>query len=100
MFATIAGFISLGVWIYLLLARGAFWRIKRSIARGSVSGKISGLIAIIVPARNEAAVVGRSLRSLLDQTCSESLHIFLINDASTDSTAEIARQTAASAGKD
>jgi hopene-associated glycosyltransferase HpnB len=100
MLTTVAGFISLGVWIYLLLARGAFWRIQRSIAPESVSGKISGLIAIIVPARNEAAVVARSLRSLLDQTCSESLHIFLVNDASTDSTAEIARQIAASAGKD
>src|SRR5436305_1894225 len=100
MLATIAGFISLGVWIYLLLGRGAFWRIKRSIAPESVSGKIQGLVAIIVPARNEAAVVGQSLRSLLAQSCSESLHIFLVNDASTDSTAEIARQTAALAGKD
>jgi hopene-associated glycosyltransferase HpnB len=96
---TLAGFISLSIWIYLLFARGMFWRVRRSMAPESIPAKIQGLIAVIVPARNEAEVVGRSLRSLLDQTCSESLHIFLVNDASTDSTVEIARREAASTGK-
>jgi hopene-associated glycosyltransferase HpnB len=54
---------------------------------------------VIIPARNEAGVLAKSLRSLLDQSCSEFLHIFVVNDSSTDSTAEIAREAAASAGK-
>ena len=56
-------------------------------------------MAVIVPARNEAEVIGANIRSLLNQTCSESLHIFLVDDGSTDATAHIASQTAALAGK-
>lgn len=54
---------------------------------------------MIVPARNEAEVIGESILSLLNQTCSESLHIFLVDDGSTDSTAHIAQQAAALARK-
>jgi hopene-associated glycosyltransferase HpnB len=99
MLTTIAGLVSLLIWVYLLLARGAFWQVRRGIAPESVSNKIQGLMAVIIPARNEAAVVGESILSLLSQTCSESLHIFLVNDGSTDSTVQIALQTAALAGK-
>ncbi len=57
------------------------------------------MVAVIVPARNEAEVIGESILSLLNQTCIESLHIFLVDDGSTDSTSEIARQTAALSGQ-
>ena len=99
MLTTIAGLVSLLIWLYLLLARGSFWQIGRWIAPESVSNKIQGLVAVIIPARNEAAVVGESILSLLSQSCSESLHIFLVDDGSTDSTAQIAHQTATLAGK-
>ena len=99
MLTTVAGFLSLLIWAYLLLARGAFWQTGRCLAPESVSTRIPGLVAVIVPARNEAEVVGESIRSLLNQSCSESLHIFLVDDGSTDSTAHIAFQTAALAGK-
>jgi hopene-associated glycosyltransferase HpnB len=99
MLTTIAGLVSLLIWAYLLLARGAFWQVRRWTAPESVSNKIQGLVAVIIPARNEAAVVGESILSLLNQSCRESLHIFLVNDGSTDSTAQIAHQTAALAGK-
>jgi hopene-associated glycosyltransferase HpnB len=99
MLTTIAGLVSLLIWAYLLLARGAFWQVRRWTAPESVSNKIQGLVAVIIPARNEAAVVGESILSLLNQSCRESLHIFLVNDGSTDSTVQIAHQTAALAGK-
>src|SRR5258708_846799 len=98
MLTTVAGSTSLLIWAYLLLARGGFWRIT-STGPECVSREIEGPIAVIVPARNEAGVVGKSISSLLNQTCIKSLHIFLVNDGSTDSTAEIARRTVASAGK-
>ncbi|HEV3041639.1 MAG TPA: glycosyltransferase [Candidatus Angelobacter sp.] len=99
MLTTIAGLISLLIWIYLLAARGEFWRVRHLIPPESGPGKIQGTVAVIIPARNEAGVLAKSLRSLLDQSCSEFLHIFVVNDSSTDSTAEIAREAAASAGK-
>ena len=99
MLTTIAGLISLLIWTYLLLARGAFWQTGRCTAPESGSEKVRGLIAVIVPARNEAEFIGKSILSLLNQTCSESLHIFLVDDGSIDSTAQIADQTASLAGK-
>ncbi len=99
MTATISGSVSLLIWAYLLLAHGRFWQIRRHIADQRVHDKIQHRIAVVVPARNEAEVVRRSVSSLLNQTCSKALHVFLVDDASTDSTAEIARDTAASAGQ-
>ena len=56
----------------------------------------SGLIAAIIPARNEAGVVGEAVSSLLQQSCADSIRIFVIDDSSADGTAEAARQAAAS----
>lgn len=47
----------------------------------------------MVPARNEADVIGQTITSLLGQH-SDSLHIFLVDDGSSDETAEIARKAA------
>ena len=51
-------------------------------------------IAVIIPARNEADVIGRAVASLLQQTCAEQLHIFVVDDNSTDRTADVVRQMA------
>ena len=51
-------------------------------------------IAVIIPARNEADVIGRAVASLLRQTCAEQLHIFVVDDNSTDRTADVVRQMA------
>ncbi len=95
----VAGFVCLLIWAYLLLAHGRFWQVCRHIASPREPAKVCDRIAVVIPARNEAEVVGRSIGSLLNQTCSEFLHVFLVDDASTDSTAQIARETAASKGK-
>jgi len=99
MTGAIAGFVNLLIWAYLLLAHGKFWRVQRPAANQRVPAIIQDRIAVIVPARNEAEVVGKSIGALLNQTCIGSLHIFLVDDASADSTAQFARETAASEGK-
>jgi hopene-associated glycosyltransferase HpnB len=53
------------------------------------------VIAVIIPARNEANVIGRSVASLLRQSCVDALHIFVVDDDSTDGTADSVRQAAA-----
>jgi hopene-associated glycosyltransferase HpnB len=95
-----AGILSLLIWGYLLLARGGFWRIHDVALPASDrhANKSSIRIAVLVPARNEADVVGRAIHSLLQQAGPGSIHIFLIDDGSTDGTAQAAREAAALAG--
>jgi hopene-associated glycosyltransferase HpnB len=103
-----AGLLSLLIWVYLLLGRGGFWRIHHaappfSSQEKSLQGKPAHegpvRVAVIVPARNEADVVGRAIRSLLRQTGQNPAHIFLVDDGSTDSTAQAARDAAIAAGR-
>ena len=49
----------------------------------------------MVPARNEAAVVGQAVASLLNQDYPASLHVVLVDDHSEDGTADMARAAAA-----
>lgn len=56
-------------------------------------------VAAIVPARNEAQTVGQAIQSLLRQDYAGPLHIFLVDDHSSDDTAEVARRAAEQAGR-
>src|SRR6478736_6407836 len=96
-----AGILSLLIWGYLLFARGGFWRIHAAAppASDQHANKSPVRIAAIVPARNEADVVGRAIRSLLHQGSPESIHIYLIDDGSTDGTAQAAREAAGLVGR-
>ena len=51
-------------------------------------------VAVIVPARNEAETVGRAVASLAAQRYPGALHIVLVDDASTDGTADAAGDAA------
>jgi Glycosyl transferase family 2 len=57
------------------------------------------LICAIIPARNEADLLSVTLRSLLTQDYPGSLFVFLVDDHSTDGTAEVAKRTAESVNK-
>jgi hopene-associated glycosyltransferase HpnB len=83
-------------WSYLVLARGAFWRVK-SAKTDAHDMRFSGGIVAIVPARNEAALIGTVVTSLLNQ--SVAMPVVLVDDESTDSTADVARQASEKAGK-
>ncbi len=87
------------IWIYLLAFRGGFWQISRHLTNIQ-QPKLSGRrIAVVIPARNEAAVIARALASLFEQDFPARLHIFLVDDASTDQTAEVAALAADRVGK-
>lgn len=93
--STIAGVISVLAWLYLLPARGGFWRVKKLLPPALPTRQSSCRVAVIIPARNEAGVVGQSIASLLHQIGSHVIQIFLVDDASADGTADAARQAAA-----
>jgi hopene-associated glycosyltransferase HpnB len=90
-----AGVLSLLIWVYLLLGRGGFWRIRPDAAPAFASDPVR--IAVIIPARNEADVVGAAVASLLRQAGNHSIQIFLVDDGSTDSTTQAAREAAQAA---
>lgn len=72
------------IWVYLLLGRGGFWRIR---IEHPAPGHASARIVAVIPARNEADVIGRALQSLSPYVS----QIIVVDDASTDATAEVAR---------
>lgn len=98
MLAECAGALSLGIWIYLVFARGGFWRMRLEDMEVSGSGVLTFRVAAIVPARNEARVIGESVQSLLRQNFSGDLRIYLVDDHSSDDTVEAARLAAEQAG--
>lgn len=98
MIAACLGAVSLLTWIYLLLARGGFWRMQSDVDPPAAPDTPARRIAIIVPARNEADSVAHSIPSLLRQNYPGATHIFLVDDHSSDGTADIARQAAQEAG--
>ncbi len=87
------GALSLGIWLYLLLARGGFWRM-RVAAAPSPGRRGAASVTVVVPARNEAAVVGRAMASLAAQQYAGEFRVVLVDDASEDGTADAARAAA------
>jgi hopene-associated glycosyltransferase HpnB len=84
-------------WSYLALARGSFWRLKGASVRTSDKSGFSGYVVAVVPARNEAELIGPVVTSLLDQSLA--MTVILVDDESTDGTADVARRAAEKAGK-
>lgn len=90
------------IWAYLVLARGSFWRrsswgTKNANPDSSDKAGFSGGVVAVVPARNEAELIGPVVTSLLNQ--SVAMPVVLVDDESTDGTANVARRAAEKAGK-
>jgi hopene-associated glycosyltransferase HpnB len=83
-------------WSYLVLARGTFWRIKSAKPDASDNAEFGAVVAV-VPARNEAELIGPVVTSLLNQ--SVAMPVVLVDDESTDGTADVARRASEKAGK-
>jgi hopene-associated glycosyltransferase HpnB len=84
--------LSLLIWLYLLTAHGRFWQSGPELPPSRVA--LVPSVAVVVPARDEAPVIGGSLRSLLAQDYAGPLRIILVDDASSDATGAIARDLA------
>ena len=86
-FITAAGVVCSLVWLYLLFGRGKFW--STAITKPS-EAPLRRVIAI-VPARDEAELIGRCVQSLLGQRA-VNLSVIVVDDHSTDGTADVAHQ--------
>jgi hopene-associated glycosyltransferase HpnB len=98
---SVAGGLAVAVWIYLLSARGMFWR-AATVPAGSLDAPDAwSTVVAIIPARNEAGFIERSVASLLgEETTSRCgrLRLIVVDDASSDGTASLARAAAERAG--
>jgi hopene-associated glycosyltransferase HpnB len=89
---------ALAVWLYLIIARGGFWRASVRDDQDSAGEPRSWpRVVAVVPARNEAEVIAESLGSLLNQNYPGSFAVILVDDQSTDDTAAIGHAAAARA---
>lgn len=87
-------------WIHLLIFRGQFWRCDQQLSISSAAEPtIWPSVCAIVPARNEAAVLPKSLRSLLKQDYPGQFEVMLVDDQSIDATSDVAHKTARRCGR-
>jgi hopene-associated glycosyltransferase HpnB len=86
------------IWLYLLLARGGFWRTSTQLSPAAPEHDLAAKVVAIIPARDEAAVVGDCVKSILQQSYSGAIHVIVVDDASSDGTAQVAGEAAASIG--
>lgn len=92
MIAVALGALSLVIWLVLLLGRGMFWLARERDTRAMPREPHSWPpVVAVVPARDEADVIARSIGSLLAQDYPGPFQVILVDDQSTDGTAEIAR---------
>lgn len=90
--------LSLVIWVYLLVFRGQFWRAEPHLEADPLpdfsthSSTDLPSVGVVIPARNEADVVPITVRSLLRQDYPGALSILLVDDQSTDGTAEAVRR--------
>jgi hopene-associated glycosyltransferase HpnB len=88
---------TLAIWLYFLLFRGGFWREFRRRAPSPAASPYAPRIVAVVPARDEADVVGHAIVSLAAQRAPGYFHIILVDDHSSDGTAAVAQDAAAAA---
>ena len=85
--------IPLAIWIYLFLARGHFWQVREDDSQPQSLAKLPSVVAV-VPARNEAETIARTVRSLVAQDYPGEFSIIIVDDHSEDGTAALAQKAA------
>lgn len=93
------GTLPVAAWTYLAAGRGRFWSTGVRLGEQPAPPRWPA-VTIVVPARDEAAVLGETLPSLLGQDYPGPASIVLVDDGSADATAVVARRAVAEAGRD
>jgi hopene-associated glycosyltransferase HpnB len=85
--------IPLAIWVYLLVARGYFWRVSEDNL-GPKRLEDWPRVVAIVPARNEARTISQAVSSLAKQNYPGEFSIIVVDDHSEDGTAALAQHAA------
>jgi len=83
------GLLALAIWLYLLLGRAGFWLARERDDHDKPASLAHWpSVTAVVPARNEADVIGQAMASLLRQDYPGPFRVVLVDDGSDDGTAE------------
>ena len=88
--AVVIGLTTVAIWVYLLFFRGGFWRLPYRPAAILREPPPRSVVAVI-PARDEAATIVPAVTSLLTQDYAGEFRVVLVDDGSSDRTADAAR---------
>lgn len=89
--------LTLVIWCVLVFARAGFWRVSKPAPSPRPANWPA--VVTVIPARNEADVIGRAVHGVLGQHYDGPLHLVVVDDHSTDGTADIARAAAVTLGR-
>jgi chlorobactene glucosyltransferase len=90
LFGIITGVMLCGIAAVLLLNVFTFPRLRQVDGTPTIAGKVS----ILIPARNEAAVIGRTVQMLRQQIFTH-FELLILDDQSSDGTSDVIQQAAA-----
>lgn len=88
--STVFAWATLAVWAGLALCHSWFWRTDQRLPE-LVRPDAWPSVAIVVPARDEAGLLPETLPTLLRQSYPGDARVILVDDGSSDGTAEVAR---------
>ncbi|MBV9991659.1 MAG: glycosyltransferase [Alphaproteobacteria bacterium] len=91
------GFAPLVAWLYLLFGRGMFWMTRERDAGDVAPLEAWPSVVAVVPARDEADVIERTVGSLMRQEYQGDFKVILIDDQSGDGTGDAVRTLAGAA---
>ena len=98
MILTAMSVIPIAIWAYLLFGRGRFWLCgERDDTAAATPPDAWPSVVAIIPARDEADMIARSVGSLLRQDYPGSFSVIVVDDQSTDGTAAVASNAASDA---
>ena len=104
---SVLAWISLVIWVVLLVGRGGFWRMDLHLPAADGGGFDDGdsdsdsaghawpAVTAIIPARDEAGTLPATLPSVLAQDYPGPYSVIVVDDASTDGTGQVAADLAA-----
>jgi hopene-associated glycosyltransferase HpnB len=90
----LAKWVPLGIWGYLAAGRGQWWRTSPRLPEQPAPESWPS-VTVVVPARDEADMLGRTLPSLLAQDYPGDFDIVVVDDGSSDGTGQVAKTIAA-----
>jgi hopene-associated glycosyltransferase HpnB len=85
-------------WAYLLAGHGGYWRTDQRLPPAAADPACWPSVVAVVPARNEAAILPATLPTLLAQDYPGAFSVVLVDDDSSDGTAQIAAALGRAAG--
>jgi hopene-associated glycosyltransferase HpnB len=92
---SVAAVLSAVVWVYLIVAHGGYWLTTQRLPHADPVRSHWPDVAVVIPARDEAAMLPVVLPTLLGQEYPGAFSVVVVDDCSSDGTAEIAVKVAA-----